>query len=160
MSDLDGMVQAEFDKTLRRMRGFARALALPFPDPPEYEAPVFPEDLSELSDEHLGMHLTYWTGLCAYARVQAAVLDGLSGIAEQAADDEFALRYYLLDDKHVTNKRHHAEADKRVRAQRAKQRRFKADSLLVSSLVAGYERRYSAISRGISRRAAERGRGG
>ncbi len=144
-----------WEKTREAAERLSRRLQLPIPPVPEEKLP-FPENVADLSNEELPHHLAYWTALGAYAGYQAALVDSAHGNAEAEYEMEYDLRYATRDDKHVTDKRHISGASKAVRKLRREMILLERDLNILRALLEGYEKKYAAVSRELSRRGIER----
>jgi len=148
----DSLIYTEVEE---RARELAKGKKLPFPNKPTTDL-AFPSDLSDIRGDALSEHLAYWTGLAAYCRFQLAVFSSSARRAQLEADQEFDARYASDSHKHVTDKRHLTGANRAVRSKQRQAMQIKNDAEIIGALLDGYEKKYNAISREISRREKER----
>lgn len=137
-------------------------LKFPLPPPPDenLKSVVFPEDLGSLSDSELALQRTAWTNLCSFAEFYVARAD-----AEQTAAE---VRMRQLKNKFLmeiipktgSSKRDLAEAEQNPLFIEAEKTYLKKRAFYkhLCSLLSGYERKYNAASRELSRRISERER--
>lgn len=135
----------------------ARRLELPMPTKPKGEELAFPTDLTMVGDDALGTHLGYWAGLVGFAKTQAAILGGAATIAKVDADREFNVKFYYRTEQSSTIRRHNTGAQNAVIESRRLSARLRADATFVDALLAGYEAKYAALSRELTRRASRSG---
>ncbi len=133
------------------------ALGLPKPTRPQNEL-EFPADLSTLCNEDLGLHLSYWASMCAYAQQKVAILEGSLILAREEADQECDLRLYskIKSGVKVTEAKVTVNSTKTVRDLKKQISIIEADLKLLKSVLIGYDLKNSAISREITRRNTDR----
>lgn len=146
-------VEGEHDRAV----AIAKAAGMPVPDRPK-DVKSFPESLGDISADELGEHLSYWAAMASYSQFQVSILDGATTIASVEAEQEFDARYSMSTETTVTDRRHMTGASRAVRTKQKKAARLRADLKVLSALHWGYEKKYQAISRELTRRTSEYGR--
>ena len=118
----------------------------------------FPEDLSEIANEDLAMHLSYWSSMCSYAQQKVAVLEGTYVISKEKTEQEYDIRLYTAIKKgmKITEARAIVNASKIVRDMKTSVSTIEADLKVLKAVLSGYELKNHAISREITRRSNER----
>jgi hypothetical protein len=138
-------------------------LGMPFPDlKDEHKVLQLPKDLAWLSDTDLGNHLGAWAGLYSRANFELAKVES----------DEYSLSARMKRVKRVAAAKI-TDKKAKVTVEKAKtettqeyldmDRRHELAVVrikLLRALCVGYEKKYEAVSREISRRKAERGKYG
>lgn len=132
-----------------------KSLGLHAPVQPTKEL-IFPNDLSKLGDDELGLHLSYWCNMCAYAHQKLSVLEGALILSKCEYDQEYDLRLYSVTGSSVSEKKIKVNASKRVRELKSNTSTIEADLKILKAIVLGYDLKNSAISREITRRNNER----
>jgi len=150
--------ESRVDLSRRRAEHRSAQMRLPLPEAPEGEL-SFPENIGKLSDDSLLHQMGYWAALVGYAQYQVAVFDSASTGAEALYEETFALKYRSSPDSSVTDKRHHSEADSAVRSAKAAYTQLRGDAKVLSALFKGYEQKYYALSRELTRRKSDAGQG-
>ena len=144
----------EFGQRSQNMLG---QLGLVMPSRPNQEL-SFPNDLGDIGDEELGIHLSYWASMCSYALQKVAVLEGALILAKEKADQEYDLRLYSKTKAgmKITEARSLVNSTKSVRDLKTAVSVIEADLKVLKSVQIGYDLKNSAISREITRRSHER----
>jgi hypothetical protein len=83
-----------------------------------------------------------------------AELDGATLLAKLAYDEEFDLRYSKAEGS-VSDKKHNIGAYRSLRQKKRKWVQLQADQKILQSLYSGYEGKYHAVSRELTRRKSE-----
>jgi len=145
---------------LMSQKSIARVVSLGLILPQGREEHVsFPEDLSAIHIDDLGVHLSYWASMCSYVLYQISLVEAELIVKRQTLEEECDLRLYskmknanitaTLAKSSVGSSRTVIEL-KRLVAQ------MEADLKVLKSVALGYDLKNSAISREISRRQQER----
>jgi len=137
-----------------RAHSVAGRLRLPMPNNPGGEC-SFPDDLGAMSESELAKQLGYWASLTAYASTQVAIFDAAATIADTDYEQAYDARYRVLGDKAVTDKKSEAGGHPAVISAKQKAIRLKGDARLLESLRGGYEQKYLAVSRELTRRRSQ-----
>lgn len=148
-------MSASFEESDESAKDLAGRLGLPLPQAPERQL-EFPSDLGDVSTEELADHLGYWSSMAAYCRYKLAIMDSTASRAEVEANQEFDSRYSIATDKTVTDKKHNTGALRSVQSRQTKAVKFRGDATILAALLDGYEKKYHAVSRELSRRVSER----
>lgn len=120
------------------------------------EQMTFPSDLSKIHDSELGVHLSYWASMCAYAHQKLAIMEGAYILSKQELEDEINIRIYHRQDKSMAERKVAVHAMTVIRDLSRKVATIEADLKVIKSVVIGYDMKNSAISREITRRNSER----
>ncbi len=141
----------------KRASSMLDQLGLPTPTRAKNDL-AFPEDLGEIVNEDLAMHLSYWSSMCSYAQQKVAVLEGTYVISKEKSDQEYDIRLYASIKKgmKITEARAIVNASKTVRDMKANVSTIEADLKVLKAVLSGYELKNQAISREITRRSNER----
>ena len=141
----------------QRASGMLDQLGLPAPQRSANDL-EFPQDLGEIANEDLAMHLSYWSSMCSYAQQKVAVLEGTYVILKEKSDQEYDIRLYASIKKgmKITEARAIVNASKTVRDMKAEVSTIEADLKVLKAVLSGYELKNHAISREITRRSNER----
>lgn len=147
-------------KSLRAALSRVDNLELPRPTPPmRDEPPEWPLSLADLSGEELSEQLTYWAAQIAYVQFELARAD----VERIAFEEQRSLAYtksYLRSEKtKVTDQRENANADAEVIDARLRFSIHDATFRMLQALLKGYEAKYAAASRELSRRGIQAERG-
>jgi len=154
---VDDAVRRMIDASFTHAEGLAKRFQAPLPERFDEDAMLpFPPNLSDLDEASLGAHLAQWRSLASYMGYQASVFEGAALRAEEAAQQEFDARYAGRSEIHVTDKRHLTGASAAYTAKKTRAVRLRSDFLILSALKVGYEGKYAAVSRELSRRTSER----
>lgn len=140
-------------------------LGLPLPSPPTPESRelTLPQNLGDLSDGEISQHLAMWTNLIASASYREAIAS--SNAVATAEEVKVRVRKYLLawpaDDKKttVTEREAKAHMEPEIRKLGVQKIHLETVERLLKAVLKGYEAKYAAISRELSRREAAAGRG-
>jgi len=132
-------------------------LGLSMPSRPDQEL-TFPNDLGDILNEELGLHLSYWASMCSYVQQKVAVLEGALILARDKSDQEYELRLYskCKSGMKITEARSLVNSTKVVRDLKNNISIIEADLKVLKSISIGYDLKNSAISREITRRSNER----
>ena len=129
------------------------ALELPLPKKPIEEGSCeWPHNLSDLTDDQLANQLTYWAGIASYAAFHVAREDVERKSFERARSHAWTRALLSSDAGSVTEKKAYAdthpvvvEAEKSVAIHDSMYKMLKA-------VFEGYQSKYAAASRELSRR--------
>ena len=140
-------------------------LGLPLPSDPTPEARelTLPQNLGSLADEEISQHLAMWTNLIASASYREAIAS--SNAVATAEEVKVRVRKYLLawpaEDKKTTVTEREAKAHMEPEIRRLVIQKIHLETVerLLKAVLKGYEAKYAAISRELSRREAAAGRG-
>lgn len=138
-----------------RSTELVRSLGLHAPVQPTQEL-TFPSDLSKITDDALGQHLSYWCSMCSYAHQKVSILEGAFVLARNEYDQEFDLRLYNVPGNSISERKLKVSASKRIREMKVRLHTIEADLKILKAVVLGYDLKNSAISREITRRNNER----
>lgn len=134
--------------------------SIPFDEPskPVHDAPEWPPNLADLSDEDLGEHMSYWAAMVAYASYHTAIQDADCKALELKRDRLYNETFVAVFEDNVTMAKAQADSDSSV--VKASEEHLKADTRhrVLKAVLAGQEQRYAAVSREISRRMSQRER--
>jgi hypothetical protein len=128
--------------------------SFPLPRASRHER-IFPADLSSLSDDELGIHLSYWTGWCASAEYQLAIIESKLIDAKQDFDEATAMYFATKLSK---DSRSTMMATPSIARKKRAVTALEKDYAVVKALLSGYERFYTATSREVTRRENSRRR--
>lgn len=134
-----------------------RALDLPLPGKAVDDID-WPENLADLTGEELGEQLTYWTAQVAYVGFQVALMDVERKAYEVTAGIARTRAYLASPSDKVTDKREAANTSREVVEANERHVVFDAQYRMLAALHKGYEAKYAAASRELSRREQEHGR--
>jgi len=145
-------------KTLRQAEKYVDNLRLPLPRKPGAELD-WPDNLADLGERELGSILTLLSGWLSYAVYHLAREETNLENFTQGYDIKMKQHIYRSGNDYATVtgvKAAVGQLPEMIDLQR-KIQRAKAKVTVISSLVRGYESKYAAASREISRRKSEGG---
>lgn len=147
-------------KSLRAALARVEMLELPKPGPPVRENPPdWPMSLADLTGEELSEHMTYWAAQIAYCQFELARSDVERTAFEEQRSLAYTQAYLRGQNDKVTDRRENAHADKDVVEARQRFAIHDATFRMLQALLKGFEAKYAACSRELTRRgvAIERG---
>jgi hypothetical protein len=134
------------------------AIETPLPGRPE-EEPEWPGNLSDLTDEDLSNHLTYWSAMLSYVVFEVAREDVERKSFERQAHMEMTKAFMRCTAPTVTERKMQAELVPTYQELRQKYDIHDGMYRLLAALSQGYEQKYAAVSRELTRRLNQRERG-
>lgn len=148
---LEDVVDADVDAVRRKAEKLIEKRELPKPEKPTGEQ-RFPANLSDVHEANLADLLSYWASQVSYARYLLSIVKSAYLKADAEYDMAFDKKYLQATDKHVTDKRHNTGGLRYVRNKRKKAVELQQHVTVLNGLVDGYERKYQAVNREITRR--------
>jgi hypothetical protein len=136
--------------------------SVPFEEPrkPVSDAPDWPDNFADVSDEELGAHLSYWSGMVAYAAYHVAIQDADRKALDWSHSRVFNETFVGVFDDSTTVTVAKAQADTEPDVVAAQEKQLAADTRfrVLQAVLSGFERKYEAASREITRRLSQRER--
>lgn len=115
----------------------------------------FPSILSDLTAITLSDQLTHWSAVIGYADYKVSLLKGTLILAELKVEQEFALQFVSRVEKTVTEKKLCVAALDIILKLQKIVATLKADIIVIDALKSGYDKKYQAVSRELTRRSNE-----
>lgn len=119
----------------------------------------FPEDLSSIHIDDLGVHLSYWASMCSYVLYQISLVEAELIVKKQSLEEECDLRLYSkMKSSNITATlaKSAVGSSRSVLELKRSVAQIEADLKVLKAVSLGYDLKNSAISREISRRQQER----
>lgn len=133
----------------------AQSLELPRSDRPESDDPEWPGSLADLSEDELGEQLTYWTAMTAYAGEHLAMADIERTAFERQRGAAWTKAFLRSTGDTVTERKALADNDPDVLNATQRHSIHDAQYKLLKALHEGYDKKYRAASRELTRRQNE-----
>lgn len=134
------------------------ALGFPSPNRPSLDAPCWPEDLAHVEDHELSHQLAAWAGWASYAAYQAAIADVERTAVGRQVEVLKAKAYLGSSAGKVTDRRAEVKVNPEVAVADQYASEVNAVYHLVVALLNGYDMKYKAASREVTRRLEDRAR--
>jgi hypothetical protein len=134
------------------------AIPFPPPDKPPGDAPEWPHNLADVSDEDLGEHMSYWASMVAYASYHVAIQDSDRKVLDWQRTKLYNEALVGVYEDNVTVARAQAEGERSVVLATEEQLRVDTRYRVMQAVLEGLSMKYQAISREITRRMSQRER--
>lgn len=145
-----------FDQVFAHSQVLLHEKQLPKPAPPE-QSKTFIVELFRATDNDLSEQLGYWASLCAYTEEQSGLIRAALILAKNKFEQEYAVRFLRIQGS-STEKKQKVLALKSVSHLKNEVAQYESDLAIMESLQSGYDRKYQAVSREITRREKEKAR--
>lgn len=147
----------EDSKAVTRAKSQIDHLGLPTPHKPNTIELRWPENVADISSEELAEHLAWCTGWASYAgwHLSHAETNEAAFEVEYATNQQALILNSAGDYKTVTELKASVSNSKGLLVCKAKILEAKALRKMLAALLEGYDKKYTTISREISRRGSE-----
>lgn len=159
MSSNDEKTIGDDSRTLKRADHAVNNGGFPLPNKPtgDPESLPWPNNVGDLTPAELAHHMTWWSGWTASIRyaVARAETNELAFSESRRLKVQVGIHRSEGDKKTVTELRASVEQGRDIQDLDARILLAKAEKKMLRALLAGYEEKYTCVSREISRRSRE-----
>lgn len=150
--------ETQDSKTLEKAMGQVESLDLPLPKEPVSSEVEWPDNVADLDQTQLAAHMTWWTAWSSFIQYHLAQAETNAAAFKEELEVTVQQMIFKSDEndyKNVTSMKAAIGQLPMVQKIKAKLLEAQAKKRMLSALLEGYEKKYSTISREISRRSME-----